>query len=223
MKKIMIIVMLFSAPLYAWEGEGMERPPNKPMQQRQQQDQIQVQGQDQNQHQTANAGAIASADATNANTQSVDLGVSTSFEGGDSNNTFNTEAPAPDIILIPNNNTERCLRVIGLSFSNTGGGGGIGWPYRSSKCDFEGAADDAFAQGQQSLGWYWKCQNKNLYKKHKTPEACHAKMLSMLVAPEKPPVAQPVAALVTPQLEVTCSTQNHTDSHGKLLEACVSK
>lgn len=94
-------------------------------------------------------------------------GASAGASSGSNNNGGNVSISsetkvAGDITLIPNNNTERCLRVIGLSFGNTEGGGGIGWPYRSKKCDFEGAADDAFAQGNMDLGWFYKCQNKNI-------------------------------------------------------------
>lgn len=87
-------------------------------------------------------------------------------EGNDQSVQFNSvsEARAPDILLVPNNNTEKCLRVFGFSFSTQDGGGGIGFPWRSAACDFEQAADDAFAAGERDLGWFWKCQSKNLYK-----------------------------------------------------------
>ncbi len=101
--------------------------------------------------------------------------------GGDHNESSNT-----NVVLVPNNNTEHCLRVWGISFGNGNGGGGIGVPYRSKKCDYEQAADDAFAAGERSLGWWWKCQNPSLHKRWRikgeedqylAADRCHAFMM----------------------------------------------
>ena len=123
-------------------------------QQKQSQDQWQHQGQSQTQQQVASANASVSTAATAMGGQAVNDGNSLSV----------SSEQAGDIILVPNNNTEKCLRVIGISFGNTDGGGGIGWPYRSQQCDLEAAADDAFAQGDRELGWMLKCKQKNIRK-----------------------------------------------------------
>ena len=166
-------------------------------------EQVQDQAQDQAQLQTASAAATASSEQAQDNVQQ------TTFEGG-----------APDIVMVPNNNTEPCLRVIGIMFSGTSGGAGIGWPYRSKLCDYEAAADDAFAQGQIDIGWFWKCQNKNLHKKFGSPELCHMSMISMLERPREAPQTKPTAP--TP-LTVNCNDGQHDDKHDKIFEACQYK
>ena len=77
------------------------------------------------------------------------------------------ENNSSNIVLVPNNNTENCLRVWGLAFGKNGESAALGLPFRSKKCDFEQAADDAFAAGERELGWFWKCKNSNLYKEFK--------------------------------------------------------
>lgn len=122
----------------------------------QQQDQQQGQDQTQGQEQTVNVnveGLAGGAGVSSVNNEGNSLSVSSNYE-----------AQAPDVVLIPNNNTERCLRVWGLSFSNQSGGGGIGVPMRSRECDLEAAADDAFAQGNIDLGWMLKCKQKSMKK-----------------------------------------------------------
>jgi len=214
MKILMIIAIALM--LSGWEN----MPPKQTPQVRQQQQQ----------NASAAAGATANSDAnaaaTNANTQNVtsndysSVGVDVGFEGGDTSTVF--EASAPDIVLVPNNNTESCLRVFGIMFSNQQGGGGLGIPWRSKKCDYEQAADDAFAQGEQKLGWYWKCQNPNLYKRHGSPEKCHSTMMSLL-APVRPP-AEPVDdPLASPQVIVVCPPGGHAETHRRIFEGCVSK
>ena len=74
------------------------------------------------------------------------------------------ENNSSNVVLVPNNNTESCVRVFGLAFGRNGESGALGVPWRSKACDYEQAADDAFAAGERELGWFWKCQNKNLYK-----------------------------------------------------------
>jgi hypothetical protein len=125
----------------------------------QEQGQEQYQGQDQAQGQEQ----TVSIENAAAGGQAVN-------EGNEQKVEFNSnyEGQAPDIVMIPNNNTEKCLRIFGLSFSTTDGGGGIGFPWRSAPCDFEQAADDAFSGGERDLGWFWKCQNKNLYKQFRS-------------------------------------------------------
>lgn len=103
---------------------------------------------------------------TMVNVENASAGGQAINEGNEQKIEFNSnyKSQAPDIFMVPNNNTEKCLRIFGLSFSTEGGGGGIGFPWRSAPCDFEQAADDAFAGGERDLGWFWKCQSKNLYK-----------------------------------------------------------
>ena len=122
-------------------------------------DRTQTQDQEQSQKQFQGQEQMVSIESAAAGGQAIN-------EGNDQSVEFNSvsEARAPDILMVPNNNTEKCLRIFGLSFSTTDGGGGIGFPWRSAACDFEQAADDAFAGGERDLGWFWKCQSKNLYK-----------------------------------------------------------
>ena len=148
MKLLMLIgVLLLAGTAFATGGSDDDGDLT------QTQDQDQFQEQYQGQEQTVSIeNAAAGGQAVN--------------EGNEQKVEFNSsaEAPAPDVIMIPNNNTEKCLRIFGLAFSTQDGGGGIGFPWRSAACDFEQAADDAFAGGERDLGWFWKCQSKNLYK-----------------------------------------------------------
>jgi hypothetical protein len=120
--------------------------------QKQYQDQAQDQMQDQAQDQSQTASSTSSSSASNG-----DVSV-------DASDTSNVENNSSNVVLVPNNNTESCVRVFGLAFGKNGESGAIGFPWRSKNCDFEQAADDAFAAGERELGWFWKCQNKNLYK-----------------------------------------------------------
>lgn len=195
MKIITIVLMVLLT--VGWSN-GMPKQKKPEQQQRQQQGQIQGQAQSSSSVSTSNAAAAASAQQDQANQQNI---------------TSNYEAQAPDVILIPNNNTENCLRIWGLSFSTTSGGAGLGIPWRSKKCDFEAAADDAFAQGQIKMGWYWKCKNKNLYKQIGTPEACLKEMLTLYVK-EEPPIQPPVQC---------CNDCDHDDKHERIFEKCQEK
>lgn len=131
------------------QGQGQEQD--------QHQGQEQDQGQEQGQHQSnANDVSIENAAAggsavNEGNEQNIDI--SSNYEGG----------PA-DLVLVPNNNTEGCLRVFGFSFGNTEGSGMFGVPWRSAQCDYGHMAAAADAQGNQELGWFWRCQMKSAYK-----------------------------------------------------------
>jgi len=138
-----IIVGLLLLPWAAQLTHASERT-------KQYQDQDQAQGQDQSQIQGQDQSA--SAFVTDSSEVTTEM---------------NTENSSSNVVLVPNNNTEPCLRIFGLSFSSNGSAGGIGIPWRSKKCDYEQAADDAFAGGERELGWFWKCQNPNLYKSFK--------------------------------------------------------
>jgi hypothetical protein len=145
------------------------------------QNQAQHQGQAQGQYQTAESTATADASSYSegSSSSSSSEGGSASAEGGSSSasnegnaltvegDTSNVENNSSNIVLVPNNNTEKCLRVWGIAWGRDGTSGALGVPWRSAACDFEQAADDAFAAGERELGWFWKCQNKNLYKQFK--------------------------------------------------------
>lgn len=112
----------------------------------------------------ANANAASSSDASATGGNATSSNDGNTFESGDIEiGGDQVENNSSNVVLVPNNNTESCLRVIGIAWGENGKSGALGWPYRSKKCDFEQAADDAFAAGERKLGWYWKCQNKNLY------------------------------------------------------------
>ena len=141
--------------------------------------QTQNQGQSQDQTATADQSQTATAEQTQAaSSSSSNDGVQV---GGDS-----VENNSSTVVLVPNNNTESCVRVFGLAFGKNGESGALGIPWRSAKCDFEQAADDAFAAGERDLGWFWKCHNKNLYKQFKSKDEsvesaiddCHTRMLA---------------------------------------------
>lgn len=166
---------------------------NTEQDQRQHQDQDQYQGQHQDQQQYAEGGdatgGAAYADATGGDADATAMSGANN-EGIDIDASDHSENNNTNVVLVPNNNTENCLRVWGISFGNGDGAGGIGIPWRSKKCDFEQAADDAFAAGERELGWFWKCQNPNLYKSFKdkgesneqAQEDCHARMVGGVTA-----------------------------------------
>ena len=107
--------------------------------------------------------------------------------GGD---TSNVENNSSTVVLVPNNNTENCLRVFGLAFGQDGSSGALGVPWRSKACDYGKAADAAAAYGNHDLAWYWRCHNKSLYgpfvnrqegvsrkdEKASAIQACHERM-----------------------------------------------
>jgi len=134
------------------------------------QHQGQAQGQGQEQAASATSDAIASSDSASS---AVNEGIDVQVDASD-NSTTTTENNSSNIVLVPNNNTENCLRVWGLAFGRNGESAALGLPFRSKKCDYEQAADDAFAQGERELGWFWKCENSNLsksFKEHDDPSA----------------------------------------------------
>ena len=161
-----IIIALLLIPGLAFATNRTPPPVSQEQDQHQAQEQDQHQAQEQEQAQTATA-------------SSSNDGVTV---GGD---TSNVENNSSNIVLVPNNNTENCLRVFGFAFGKDGTSGGFGVPWRSAACDYEQAADDAFAAGERELGWYWKCHNKSLYKTFKEKgeakeaaiEQCHDKMI----------------------------------------------
>lgn len=160
----------------------------------QQQHQNQDQDQHQSQEQTATGGNATINIGTNGDggvgQQSSSQGALSSNASNDGvtvgGDTSNVENNSSNVVLVPNNNTESCLRVFGFGWGKDGSSGGFGVPWRSKACDFEQAADDAFAGGERDLGWFWKCQNKNLYKQFKGKDEsvesaiddCHTRMLA---------------------------------------------
>lgn len=104
---------------------------------------------------------------------------------------INTENNASNVVLVPNNNTESCMRVYGIAFGSDGTSGGLGIPYRSSACDYDQNADDAAATGNHRLAWYWRCHKKNSYKpfrkgrsKDEAIKACYDQMLGFIGSEE---------------------------------------
>ena len=114
----------------------------------------------------SNANSKSNSESTSEATGGSATGGSATNEGIDIDASDNSrvENNNTSIVLVPNNNTESCIRVWGIAFGRDGAAGSIGIPWRSAACDFEQAADDAFAAGERDLGWFWKCKNKNLYK-----------------------------------------------------------
>lgn len=156
---------------------GSKKDPTQ--QQNQHQGQKQYQGQQQAQKQTTdvyqgNTQTVETASAASATNDGNSLSVESHYESG----------PA-DAVLVPNNNTEGCLRVFGFMYGDKNGTGMLGWPFRSKQCDFEQAADDAAAYGQHELAWFWRCNKKNLYRRFrdkgesrdKAIADCHAQMV----------------------------------------------
>lgn len=136
----------------------------------------------QKQHQKQSQGQKAyGGDATATNEGNTLDGGDVTVEGD------SVENNSSNVVLVPNNNTESCVRVFGLAFGKNGESGALGVPWRSKACDYEQAADDAFAAGERELGWFWKCQNKSLYKtfqldgmsKDEAKHECHRKAVGV--------------------------------------------
>ena len=183
----------------------------------------QQQGQDQGQQQSQANSITNDIDASSVATLS-----SASDQTSSQSTTFTS---APNIVLVPNNNTENCLRVFGLSFANTSGGGGLGIPYRSRKCDLEQSADDAFAQGNLELGWFFKCQNSNTYKtfgrakarKNQMIDACVAYAWKML-RPSQPVNKETLIRVdVDGLIESKGDKCEHDETHTRIFEKCQEK
>ena len=139
----------------------------------------------------ANAASEAHSEATGGNATASNDGVTVEGDslevGGD---TSNVENNSSTVVLVPNNNTENCLRVFGLAFGQDGSSGALGVPWRSKACDYGKAADAAAAYGNHDLAWYWRCHNKSLYgpfvnrqegvsrkdEKASAIQACHERM-----------------------------------------------
>lgn len=157
-----------------------EPPKEQEQQQGQQQEQNQHQKQGQQQGQKTDVDVV-SGGAELDNEIDLDLSDQSRVENNSSN-----------VVLVPNNNTESCLRVFGISWGNGDGAGAFGIPWRAKACDFEQAADDAAASGHLAMAWYWRCHKKNLYKTFRIPgvkksaeqlvTACHDKMSGLLEA-----------------------------------------
>lgn len=137
------------------------------------------------------------------------------------------ENNSSNVVLVPNNNTENCLRVWGLGWGNASGSGGIGVPVRSKKCDYEQAADDAFAAGERELGWFWKCENSNLYKsfredrsesKESAKQDCLDKMLGGITSMKT--ITSLTEQLAFSEEERRIAREKHSESVERLTSAC---
>jgi hypothetical protein len=186
---VVIALGAYAASALATEKGPPKGPPSTPPGHAKQ-GQVQGQGQSQDQNVTVNVGNGGGQPAAmnvgdTAFDASMDIGDTTVNQG---DTTFNSENNSTNVVLVPNNNTESCLRVWGLSWGNSSGAGGIGIPHRSAPCDYEQAADDAAAIGDHDMAWFWRCHKKNVYKpfrvkggtKEDAVQSCHAKMVQFL-------------------------------------------
>ena len=192
---ILLALALIFATGDAWATKTVPPKTALEQEQRQGQDQGQAQTQAQEQDQTQTQDQAQMQDQTlhNAN----EIKVETAAAGGaahnegnqqDVNISSNYEAGPGDLVLVPNNNTEQCLRVVGLAFGNDDASGMLGVPFRSKQCDFGKFAAAADAQGNIELGWYWRCHMKSAYRVFKSRgksaetaiEDCHHRMLDEL-------------------------------------------
>lgn len=127
----------------------------------------------------------------------VDVDTGSAAAGAEANNTGNNlsvtaESGPANLVLVPNNNTESCLRVFGFSGGNRQGSAMFGIPFRSSACDYDKAADAAAATGDHETAWFWRCHKKALYKPYRDGRgkeareaaiaACHAAMVGPINA-----------------------------------------
>ncbi len=209
------------------------------------QTQTQEQGQAQGQAQTAESDATATSTSSSEGGSGGAGGsggtASSTNEGitveGD---TSNVENNSSNVVLVPNNNTERCLRVFGIAFGRGGESGALGIPWRSKKCDYEQAADDAFSAGERELGWFWKCENPNLYKSFKGKDEsnesaradCLSKMLGGVTAiktistlTERLTQSEDLRAIERNRNSEaeTRITEMCNESKNRMLDACVAK
>lgn len=177
MRKYLLVLLCFPALAFGtYNNNGPEQRQDQDQTQSQQQDQAQTQDQQQQQQQTVTATGGDGGSASN--------------DGNNTEINSRTENNSSNVVLVPNNNTESCIRVWGIAFGKNGETGALGIPWRSSRCDYEQAADDAFAAGERELGWFWKCQNKSLYKtfrldgmsKDEAKVQCHQKAVGHITA-----------------------------------------
>ncbi len=181
--------------------------------------QDQSQAQEQGQHQSSESSAQSASE---------------SVSGAESNNSVNiqgqkVEAPVPDLVLIPHNNTADCQRVFGFGGARPSGGAVFGIPFTSKDCTFEGDADDAFAAGQYAIGYYWDCHKKPAYKsfrragasKEQAIQACWRRMMELHVTVNEP-VPQPIEVEVDISGEIDADC-DHDATHERIFEKCQSK
>ncbi len=210
MKKLLIFALLLPTISFAGGGYG-GHPKQPPKTVNTTHTTTQVQGQHQGQTQHAESTASNNVDIGNASAANLEV---------------NHQASAPDVVLVPQGHTSNCQRTYGISFSNTGGGGGLGWPYRDKQCDYDNEAADAFAAGQHAIGWYWNCHKKSAYKVfkkngHTTDEAiqlCHQRMMRMYVKIDDQPPERP-----SEPVTVNCEVGQHDTTHKRIFESCQAK
>ena len=221
-----LVLMLLSTVTMA-TGKKPPTPEPKPVSMNQEQ------AQEQGQHQSQGQDQLQGQSQANSLTNDIDASsiASVSSMSDQANSQSVNYQSAPSIVLVPNNNTENCLRVIGLSFANTSGGGGLGIPYRSRKCDLEQSADDAFAQGNMKLGWFFKCQNPNTYKTFKRSHAKKTQMIDSCVSyawkmlqPNQPVSNETVIRVdVDGLIESKGGKCEHDETHTRIFEKCQEK
>jgi hypothetical protein len=177
--------------------------------QKQYQDQSQYQKQDQDQYVKTSQTVTTNEAATTLSTSD-----SSSLE-------FNTSNESNNTVLIPNNNTEGCLRVFGLGFPTSEGSVVLGIPWRSGPCDLEASADDAFAQGNLALGWMFKCKMKALKKAFGTEANCLSQTVEAVDMQAE--IERLRGNIDTLLGERTIDRQKCKESNARVFEACIQK
>lgn len=173
-KRFMTIwTIAFLALASLWAVAANAGPPKTMLEQQQEQYQKQLQAQKQNQAQDQAQDQSQHANAEIGAVSAIAEGSSVVNEGVSANITQNYESGVPDTVLVPNNNTATCISVLGISAANDSGSGMLGiplpekllwWETPTATCNYEGAADDAFAAGEREMGWFWKCHVKSLWR-----------------------------------------------------------
>ena len=161
MKSIVLLLLVSVTAQAQMKNMGMNQPKTtlrQDVEQQQKQGQQQKQRQQQEQDQSTDVDVGVDVDTNLAATAEAEA----SNQGNTQVTEFEASAPSP--VLVPNNNTESCLRVFGFAGSTRDGSALFGIPWRSKECDLEAAADDAFAQGRMELGWRLKCKQRNIRK-----------------------------------------------------------
>jgi hypothetical protein len=144
----------------------------------------------------------------------------------DASENNNIENNSSNIVLVPNNNTEKCLRVFGFAFGADGDSAAFGVPWRSKQCDYKGFASDADAQGNLELGWYWRCHMKTAYKTFKDKnestetaiQQCHDRMIGAVGMVKT--ISTLTEQLAFSENERRIAREKHSESTERLTQAC---
>ena len=205
--KYSLLLMLFPLAVFAT---------NKPTQ-----DQDQKQLQDQSQYVKTSQDVVVNIGGEGQPLVTTNAAPTTLTSEDNSSLEFNTSNESHNTVMVPNNNTEGCLRVFGLGFPTSQGSVVMGIPWRSQTCDLKDASKDAFAQGNLMLGWMLKCKMKAMRKAFGSEQKCLDNVIE-------------ISALTTEidrlrgdmrLMEIEQSTQRAEceESTDRVFEACVAK